>query len=113
MVTAIQPVERHAKPPRAPSRGEKPIHVLSFLYSRLTLTNSALPEFIRTGSSCLTQCPANSAPSCAPVLAHGTPLPSLELVRALSHPITLPMAGILRWSYPDPPGALPLPLSHL
>jgi hypothetical protein len=47
---------------------------------------------------------ANSAPSRAPVLAHGTPLPLSELVRALSR---LPATGILCRSYPDPPGAFP------
>jgi hypothetical protein len=38
-VPAVQPTKSYAKPPRAPSQGEEPIHVLGFPYSRLILAN--------------------------------------------------------------------------
>jgi hypothetical protein len=87
VVPAIQPVRSRAKPPRAPSRGDTSVHVLGFLYSCLTVANLTSPDFGRACSACRVRCPANSAPSHVPVLAHSTPLPTPELDRALPHSI--------------------------
>jgi hypothetical protein len=65
--TRRKPAESHAKPPRAPPRGEKSVPVLGFPYSRLTVANLVSPVCGRVCSPRPARCPANPAPSRVPV----------------------------------------------
>jgi hypothetical protein len=51
-LSAVQPAISHAKPSRAPSRGEELVPVLSLPYFRLVLANLASLELSRAGSPC-------------------------------------------------------------